>query len=58
MALLELTGHKILVSINLPCVLLDTGAKVKVFEDGEWNISRHHSSVTPDSNKPQAINEA
>ena len=42
-----------------------TGAKVKgrytyvyVFEDGEWKISQHHSSVMPEANKPQAINEA
>jgi len=41
-----------------------TGAKVKgrytyvyVFEDGEWKISQHHSSVMPEANKPQAISE-
>jgi len=42
-----------------------TGAKVKgrytyvyVFEDGQWKISQHHSSVMPEANKPQPINEA
>jgi uncharacterized protein (TIGR02246 family) len=42
-----------------------TGAKVKgrytyvyVFEDNEWKISQHHSSVMPEGNKPQPINEA
>ena len=42
-----------------------TGAKVKgrytfvyVFEDGEWKISQHHSSVMPEASKPQAITEA
>jgi hypothetical protein len=41
-----------------------TGAKVKgrytyvyVFEDGEWKISQHHSSVMPEASKPQAITE-
>lgn len=41
-----------------------TGAKVKgrytfvyVFEDGEWKISQHHSSVMPEGLKPQAITE-
>eukprot|EP00585_Thalassiosira_rotula_P004803 CAMPEP_0196142006 /NCGR_PEP_ID=MMETSP0910-20130528/10755_1 /TAXON_ID=49265 /ORGANISM="Thalassiosira rotula, Strain GSO102" /LENGTH=618 /DNA_ID=CAMNT_0041403247 /DNA_START=79 /DNA_END=1935 /DNA_ORIENTATION=- len=40
------------------------GAKVKgrytfiyVFEDGEWKISQHHSSVMPEGTKPQAITE-
>jgi len=39
-----------------------TGAKVKgrytyvyVFEDGEWKISQHHSSVMPESGKPKDI---
>jgi uncharacterized protein (TIGR02246 family) len=42
-----------------------TGAKVKgrytyvyVFEDGEWKISQHHSSVMPEGTKPKEINEA
>jgi uncharacterized protein (TIGR02246 family) len=41
-----------------------TGAKVKgrytyvyVFEDGEWKISQHHSSVMPEANSPEAISE-
>ena len=41
-----------------------TGQKVKgrytyvyVFEDGEWKISQHHSSVMPEGTKPQAITE-
>merc|ERR1712228_445018 len=41
-----------------------TGAKVKgrytfiyVFEDGEWKISQHHSSVMPEAGKPQTITE-
>ena len=41
-----------------------TGAKVMgrytfiyVFEDGEWKISQHHSSVMPEANKPQPITE-
>jgi len=41
-----------------------TGAKVKgrytfvyVFEDGEWKISQHHSSVMPEGTKPTAITE-
>merc|ERR1712157_375698 len=41
-----------------------TGAKVKgrytyvyVFEDGQWKISQHHSSVMPEANKPKAITE-
>merc|ERR1719384_1310934 len=41
-----------------------TGAKVKgrytyvyVFEDGEWKISQHHSSVMPEANKAQPITE-
>jgi uncharacterized protein (TIGR02246 family) len=41
-----------------------TGQKVKgrytfvyVFEDGEWKISQHHSSVMPEASKPQAITE-
>jgi len=41
-----------------------TGAKVKgrytyiyVFEDGEWKISQHHSSVMPEANKAVAITE-
>mmetsp|Transcript_25029 Transcript_25029/g.28957 ORF Transcript_25029/g.28957 Transcript_25029/m.28957 type:complete len:611 (+) Transcript_25029:51-1883(+) len=40
------------------------GAKVKgrytyvyVYEDGEWKISQHHSSVMPEANKPQPITE-
>jgi len=40
------------------------GAKVKgrytfvyVFEDGEWKISQHHSSVMPEGTKPQPISE-
>lgn len=40
------------------------GAKVKgrytfvyVFEDGEWKISQHHSSVMPESTMPKAITE-
>merc|ERR1712051_808386 len=39
-----------------------TGAKVKgrytfvyVFEDGEWKISQHHSSVMPEASKPKTI---
>jgi len=39
-----------------------TGAKVKgrytfvyVYEDGEWKISQHHSSVMPEGTKPAAI---
>mmetsp|Transcript_27664 Transcript_27664/g.40823 ORF Transcript_27664/g.40823 Transcript_27664/m.40823 type:complete len:488 (-) Transcript_27664:198-1661(-) len=42
-----------------------TGAKVKgrytfiyLFEDGEWKISQHHSSVMPEAGKAQVINEA
>merc|ERR1712176_715821 len=42
-----------------------TGAKVKgrytfvyVYEDGEWKISQHHSSVMPEASKPQPIDEA
>ena len=27
------------------------------FEDGEWKISQHHSSVMPEASKPQAITE-
>merc|ERR1719296_500176 len=41
-----------------------TGKKVKgrytfvyVFEDGEWKISQHHSSVMPEGTKPQPISE-
>mmetsp|Transcript_2737 Transcript_2737/g.5836 ORF Transcript_2737/g.5836 Transcript_2737/m.5836 type:complete len:449 (+) Transcript_2737:236-1582(+) len=41
-----------------------TGKKVKgrysfvyVFEDGEWKISHHHSSVMPEPTMPQAITE-
>merc|ERR1712127_121205 len=41
-----------------------TGAKVKgrytfvyVFEDNEWKISQHHSSVMPEGTNPQPINE-
>ncbi|KAL3811326.1 hypothetical protein ACHAXA_007391 [Cyclostephanos tholiformis] len=41
-----------------------TGAKVKgrytfvyVFEDGEWKISQHHSSVMPEGTMPKAITE-
>lgn len=41
-----------------------TGAKVKgrytyvyVYEDGEWKISQHHSSVMPEGTKPQPITE-
>merc|ERR1712176_1678703 len=41
-----------------------TGAKVKgrytyvyVFEDGQWKISQHHSSVMPEAIKPKAITE-
>jgi len=41
-----------------------TGDKVKgrytfvyVFEDGEWKISQHHSSVMPEGTKPQPITE-
>jgi len=41
-----------------------TGAKVKgrytfvyVFEDGEWKISQHHSSVMPEEQAPKAISE-
>merc|ERR1712176_1199883 len=44
--------------------LQSTGAKVKgrytfvyVFEDGEWKISQHHSSVMPEASKPQSITE-
>ena len=42
-----------------------TGAKVKgrytfvyVYEDGEWKISQHHSSVMPEASKPKDITEA
>lgn len=42
-----------------------SGAKVKgrytfvyIFEDNEWKISQHHSSVMPEGTKPQPINEA
>merc|ERR1712228_194797 len=42
-----------------------SGAKVKgrytyiyVFEDGEWKISQHHSSVMPEANKPEVITES
>ncbi len=42
-----------------------TGQKVKgrytfvyVFEDGEWKISQHHSSVMPEASKSQPITEA
>ena len=41
-----------------------TGQKVKgrytyvyVFEDGEWKISQHHSSVLPEGTMPQKISE-
>ena len=41
-----------------------TGQKVRgrytyvyVFEDNEWKISQHHSSVMPEANKPKAITE-
>ena len=41
-----------------------TGAKVKgrytfvyVFEDGEWKISQHHSSVMPEASAPKAITD-
>jgi len=41
-----------------------TGKKVKgrysfiyVYEDGEWKISHHHSSVMPEGTMPQAITE-
>lgn len=41
-----------------------TGAKVKgrysfvyIFEDGEWKISHHHSSVMPEENSPQKIDK-
>lgn len=41
-----------------------SGAKVKgrytfvyIFEDGEWKISQHHSSVMPEGTKPQPIAE-
>jgi uncharacterized protein (TIGR02246 family) len=41
-----------------------TGDKVKgrysfvyIFEDGEWKISHHHSSIMPEGTKPQPINE-
>merc|ERR1712029_1307153 len=41
-----------------------TSAKVKgrytfiyVYEDGEWKISQHHSSVMPEEGKPQGITE-
>lgn len=41
-----------------------TGAKVKgrytyvyVFEDGEWKISQHHSSVMPEANKAAPMTE-
>jgi len=41
------------------------GQKVKgrytfiyLFEDGEWKISQHHSSVMPEAGKAQVINEA
>jgi len=30
---------------------------VYVFEDGEWKISQHHSSVMPEAGKPQPITE-
>jgi uncharacterized protein (TIGR02246 family) len=30
---------------------------VYVFEDGEWKISQHHSSVMPEAGKPQPISE-
>ncbi len=30
---------------------------VYVWEDGQWKISQHHSSVMPEGTKPQAINE-
>jgi len=42
-----------------------TGAKVKgrytfvyIYEDNEWKISQHHSSVMPEGTMPQPINEA
>ena len=42
-----------------------SGAKVKgrytfvyVYEDGEWKISHHHSSVMPEASKPKDITEA
>ena len=41
-----------------------TGAKVKarytfvyVFEDGEWKIAHHHSSMMPEATIPKAITE-
>jgi len=41
------------------------GQKVKgrytfiyLFEDGEWKISQHHSSVMPEAGKAQVVNEA
>jgi uncharacterized protein (TIGR02246 family) len=41
-----------------------TGAKVKgrytfvyVYEDGEWKISQHHSSVMPEASAPKTITE-
>eukprot|EP00580_Thalassiosira_gravida_P001515 CAMPEP_0201606506 /NCGR_PEP_ID=MMETSP0492-20130828/5928_1 /ASSEMBLY_ACC=CAM_ASM_000837 /TAXON_ID=420259 /ORGANISM="Thalassiosira gravida, Strain GMp14c1" /LENGTH=590 /DNA_ID=CAMNT_0048070923 /DNA_START=17 /DNA_END=1789 /DNA_ORIENTATION=- len=43
---------------------MGNGAKVKgrytfvyVFEDGEWKISQHHSSVMPEGTQPKAITE-